>query len=253
MVYIAAMAGRFFSASRDVRWSEVLKTGLRLLTFRATQLELIQLNWKHLVFGVCCTWLVGIGRYWDNPRVGLLQHLGVGSVVYIFILATFLWLIVYPLRPQHWNYLRVLTFISLVSPPALLYAVPVERFLSLPTANSVNAWFLAVVAIWRVALLLFFLRRLGELDGFSAAIATLFPLTLIVTALTVLNLERVVFNFMGGIRQPSGNDSAYEILTLLTVLSIMLFIPLVICYLVVAAYKFQTRRDRPTSNNGKSN
>src|SRR3712207_7552248 len=45
-----------------------------------------------LAFGLACTWLVGVGRYWDNPRASLLQHLGVGSVVYVFALALLLWL-----------------------------------------------------------------------------------------------------------------------------------------------------------------
>ena len=246
------MAVRSVSSPSHIRWSDVLKTCVRLLSFRATQLELIQLTWKHLVFGICITWIVGVGRYWDNPRVGLLQHLGVGSVVYIFVLSAFLWLIVYPLRPKHWSYLRVLTFVSLVSPPAILYAIPVEKFLSLPTANSTNALFLAVVAIWRVALLLFFLQRLGELDWFSTVIATLLPLTMIVVSLTVLNLERVVFNLMGGISSPSGNDAAYVVLILLTWASVLLFVPIVICYLVIAVYKTRARRRSETVNEGES-
>jgi len=72
--------------SRDpdsVGWRASFQTALRLLFFRASQSELIQLGWRHLAIGVICTWLVGVGRYWDNPRAGLLQHLGVGSVIYI--------------------------------------------------------------------------------------------------------------------------------------------------------------------------
>jgi hypothetical protein len=243
------MAARFFSRSSDVRWSEIVKTCLRLLAFRSTQAELIELNWKHLVFGICCTWIVGMGRYWDNPRVGLLQHLGVGSVVYIFLLSTFLWLIVYPLRPQHWSYFRVLTFVSLVSPPAILYAIPVEKFMSLNAASLNNAWFLAIVAGWRVALLLFFLRRLGNLDWFSITVAALLPLTLIIVALTLLNLERVVFDLMGGFVKPSGNDSAYVVLLILTWVSILLFIPILLCYLIAVIHRFRERRANSTKRN----
>jgi hypothetical protein len=228
------MADRFFSRSSDVRWSDVVKTCLRLLAFRSTQAELIQLKWKHLIFGIGCTWIVGIGRYWDNPRVAWPQHLGLGSVVYIFLLSTFLWLIVYPLRPEHWPYLGVLTFVSLVSPPAILYAIPVEKFMSLPAANTANAWFLAIVAAWRVALLFFFLRRLGSLPWFSIVAAALLPLTLIVVGLTLLNLEEVVFDLMGGFVDPSGNDTAYGVLVALTWVSVSLFIPVLICYLAAA-------------------
>ena len=55
----------------------------------------------------------------------------------------FVWLVIWPLRPKEWSYKKVLTFVSLTSAPAILYAIPVERFLSLPTARSVNAWFLS--------------------------------------------------------------------------------------------------------------
>jgi hypothetical protein len=188
-----------------------------------------------LPWGLVCTWIVGIGRYWDNPRVGILQHLGLGSIVYVFALSLFLWLIVSPLRPKHWSYFRVLAFVSLVSPPAILYALPVEKFFSLEIASSINVWFLAIVAGWRVALLLFFFRRLGELDWYSIPVATLLPLTLIVFTLTALNLEKAVFDFMGGVRPGTASDSAYAILFLLSFLSVFLIVPLIICYVVLNA------------------
>jgi len=217
------------------RWRSVFGTMVRLLFFRASQDELANPGWRHLSIGLCCTWIVGIGRYWDNPRVGLLQHLGLGSLVYVFLLSLFLWLIIWPLRPKYWSYFPVLTFVTLVSPPAILYALPVQMFYPLDTANSINAWFLAIVAAWRVALLFFFLRRMGVLGWFAITTATLLPLSFIVVVLTVLNLERVVFNLMGGIVSRSPNDSAYDVLLVLSWLSILLFIPLVICYLTMIA------------------
>ena len=214
-------------------WRSVFGTMGRLLFFRASQDELAGLGRRHLVVGLGCTWIVGIGRYWDNPRVGLLQHMGLGSVVYVFILSLFLWLIIWPLRPRHWSYFRLLTFVTLVSPPAIFYAIPVQMFFRLDTANSVNAWFLAIVAAWRVALLFFFLRRMGELGWFAITTATLLPLSMIVVALTVLNLEQVVFNLMGGMVARSPNDSSYEVLIVLSWLSLVLFIPLLIGYLAM--------------------
>jgi hypothetical protein len=131
----------------DHSWRDVILTASRILTFRASRDELINLGWRHLAFGLGCAWIVGVGRYWDNPKVGLLQHLGVGSVIYVFVLALFLWLVVWPLRPLDWSYFRFCTFVALVSPPALIYAIPVERFYDLNTANSINAMFLAIVAL----------------------------------------------------------------------------------------------------------
>lgn len=224
-------------------WQSVAATTIRLLTFRATREELVNLTGKHLAFGLVATWLVGMGRYWDNPRVHLLQHLGIGSVVYVFMLSLFLWLIVWPLRPKDWSYFRVLVFVSLVSPPAILYAVPLEKFYSLDTANGLNVLFLAIVATWRVALLVFFLRRLGGLGRFSVLVATLLPLTLLVVALTVLNLEKAVFDFMGGVREGTASDASYGILFLLSFFSILLFIPLLLCYTALVVYARRDAKD----------
>jgi hypothetical protein len=219
-------------------WLAAFKVAARVVLFRASQRELIELNYRHLTIGLLCTWLVGIGRYWDNPRVGLLQHLGVGSVIYVFVLSFFLWLIIWPLRPRHWSWFRLLTFVTLVSPPAVLYAIPVQMFFSLTAANEINAWFLAIVATWRVALLFFFLRRLGELPWTVIVTAALLPLSMIVVVITFLNLEKVVFEMMGGIVDPSPNDSSYAILILLTWISILLFVPLLIFYGIMILSRF---------------
>jgi hypothetical protein len=106
-----------------------------------------------------------------------------------------------------------LIFVTLTSPPALLYAIPVEQFMPLPDAQKVNAWFLGIVAAWRVGLLGWFLRTSAGLRGGAIVVATLLPLALIVCALAVLNLEHVVFNIMAGIKpgQRSPNDLAYGI------------------------------------------
>jgi hypothetical protein len=222
--------------------SRILRIVSRLLTFRLTREEFFQFNDRHLAFGVACTWIVGVGRWWDDPRANLLQHLGIGSVIYIFILSLLLWLVARPLKPQSWSYRHVLTFVSLTSPPAILYAIPVERFASLEAARTLNVWFLAVVATWRVALLFFYLRRHALLPIFPIVVAALLPMTLIITALTVLNLERVVFDVMGGLRDGgTANDGAYAILVALTFLSLFLFPPLLLCYIFLAAWSYMRK------------
>lgn len=211
---------------------QIFKDIFRLLSFRITREEILTFGRLHLIFGLICTWLVGIGRYWDNPRADFLQHLGVGSVVYIFVLALLLWLAILPLKPQNWTYFNVLTFISLVSPPAILYAIPVQNFYSFETANSINAVFLLVVAAWRVGLLLFFLVRFALLDWFSTISAALFPLAFIVVALTILNLDRVVYDIMAGIIEQTPNDAAYGVLGWMTLFSVLSFPIIFICYIV---------------------
>lgn len=129
------------------------KTIIRLLTFKIKREEILQFNKSHFIAGLTGTWLVGMSRYWDDHAANLLQHLGLGSVIYIFLLAGFIWLILKPFFIDNWNYFIVLTFISLTSFPAIFYAIPVERFFTVQTANIMNIWFLAIVAGWRLGLL----------------------------------------------------------------------------------------------------
>ncbi len=226
----------------------VLRTTLSLLTFRLSKEEFLQLDGKHLAFGLVCTWLVGIGRYWDHPSAKLLQYLGVGSVIYIFVLSLFLWLVLWPLRPKNWSYRNLLTFISLVSPPAMLYAIPVERWFSFETAASLNVWFLAIVATWRVALLIFYLKRSAELESGELIVATFLPLTVIVFALLALNLEGAVFAIMAGIPESrTANDAAYGVLFVLGLLSYLFLIPLLIAYFVITFQRWRRRKNSSQS------
>ncbi|MCC6900252.1 MAG: hypothetical protein IT377_14835 [Polyangiaceae bacterium] len=216
----------------------------RALSFRLGAEGVGRLGTKHLVAGLACTWLVGIGRWWDDPRAGLLQHLGLGSVIYVFVLAALLWLVLWPLAPGVVSYRAVLTFVSLTSPPAILYAIPVERFFSLATAGRINLWFLAVVATWRVALLLRFLASVPAVGIVKGVIAAILPLTAIVTALTLLNLHRVVFSIMGGIADAdrTAHDAAYGVLVMLTLLSTTLLPVLLVAYVAGIVHSWLRRK-----------
>jgi hypothetical protein len=205
----------------------------RLLTFRSSRAQMLELGRKQLWAGLLVTWVVGMGRWWDDPGASLLQKLGIGSVIYAFVLALVLWVVVLPLRPQDWSYRRVLTFVTMTAPPAILYAIPVERLFDLHTAGRLNVWFLALVASWRVALLVHFFVVLPRIGAFKAVIAALLPLTAIVTVLTILNLHRVVFSIMGGIAdaERSAHDAAYGVLVGLTLISTTLSPLLLVIYL----------------------
>jgi len=118
--------------------SGVLATAVRVLFFRVTREELDQLSVHHLGVGVVFTWLVGMGRYWDNPRAELLQRIGLGSVVYIIVLSLALWFVFKPFVRERWTYMRVVTFVSLTAPPAVFYAIPVEMFMDMAGAQTAN-------------------------------------------------------------------------------------------------------------------
>lgn len=208
----------------------IFNTIIKVLTFKLTRDEMLQFNKTHLLAGLIGTWIVGMGRYWDDSGASLLQHLGFGSVIYIFVLAGFIWLILQPFRVKNWDYFTVLTYIGLTSFPAIFYAIPVERFFSIQTANSINVWFLAIVAIWRLGLLYYFLKHFTMISSGNILTVTLMPICLIISTLTVLNLHRVVFEVMGGVRNPTPHDSSYLFLTLLTGISMILTLPLLIAY-----------------------
>lgn len=208
----------------------LFKTLIKLLTFKLSREEMLKFNKRHFILGLIGTWVVGMGRYWDDVGANWVQHLGLGSVIYIFVLALFIWLILLPFKIKNWNYFTVVTFIGLTSFPAIFYAIPVEKFLSIETSNTINVWFLAIVAAWRLALLYYFLKHFTKLSKGNIITVTLMPICVIISVLTILNLHRVVFNIMGGMRNPTPHDSSYLVLMLLTGLSLILSIPLLIAY-----------------------
>lgn len=219
---------------------KIYQTIIRLLFFKITREEMLNFSTKHFIAGLIGTWIVGMGRYWDDPEASLLQHLGIGSIIYIFLLALFIWLILKPFLIEKWNYFIVLTFISLTSFPAIFYAIPVEQFLPIETANTINVWFLAIVALWRVGLLYYFMKHFTKLNLVNIVTVTLMPICLIITSLTMMNLHRMVFDVMGGRRQVDQHDGAYVVLLVLTTVSIILTIPLIVSYFV-GIYKRRQR------------
>jgi hypothetical protein len=226
--------------------ASVIRDAFRVLTFRRPS-PAIATSWPtYLAFGMTFTWLAGIGRYWDSPRASTWQTLGLGSLAYVLVLALVIWLLLAPLRPERWSYRNVLIFITLTAPPALLYAIPVERFMSLEAAQAANAWFLAIVAGWRVALLAWFLHAVARLRAHVIVVATLLPITLIVVVLAFLNLEHVVFNLMAGIRpeERSPNDIAYYVVLNLALLSTLAAPILGLAYLVMAFNAWSATRHR---------
>lgn len=213
----------------------------RFLFFRASAQDIQGLRWQlYLVPGLLATWLAGMGRHWDHPAARPLERLGVGSLVYVFALSAFLWLLTAPLRPARWRYVQVLTLVTLTSPPAWLYAIPVERFLSLNGALEANVLLLGVVAVWRVGLLMTIFLRYGGLPALSTIVATLLPLTAIVASLYSLSLDAIVYDVMAGFRSTYTPESGvYVVLQLLTGLSMLVAGPLVLAYLALVVARFR--------------
>lgn len=229
---------------------KVLSDQFALLFLRDFRPDIATFRPYYFGWGLFVTWLAGIGRYWDHPNASWWQYLGLGSVIYVFVMADILWLAAAPIRPAHWRYDRVWLFVSLTSLPALLYAIPVEKFLSLPQAQQANVAFLATVALWRVILLFRFLRSSGKLSWIEAPIVALLPLVLIVAGLTALNLEKAVFDLMGGNRGTTANDGAYIVLLLITIFSVMASPVLILSYLALIYFSRKRPKVRGAAGSG---
>jgi hypothetical protein len=123
-------------------------------------------------------------------------------------------------------------------------------------ARSANAWFLAVVAAWRVALLAVFLKRIGGLSAGAVVVATLLPLSIIAVALTIMNVEHVVFDIMSGTREEdrSPNDTAYVVVFVISYFSFMVapFLLLVYLFMAYGAWR-RARADLPADGPGPAN
>lgn len=211
----------------------------RTLTLRQSYEDVMSFSRKTLLYGILGTWIAGMGRYWDNPKAELLQKLGLGSVIYIFVMAALLWLAILPFRAKDWSYIKVLTFVSLTSFPAIIYAIPVEKFVSMALATKLNSYFLLIVATWRVLMLFKFFKVFAKQSIIETIVAMLLPICGIIVMLTLLNLEKVVFDIMAGFIQPSSNDGAYSILIGLSIGSFYVFPFLAVFYLGSVFWRYK--------------
>ncbi len=206
----------------------------RLLTFRSTREELRALDRQHLWLGLIVTWLVGAGR-WHAPYASPAQHAGLGSLVYVCALSGLVWLLYLPLRLEAWSFRRTLTFVSLLSAPAIL-EVPVHHFFDSWDARVFSAWLMGLVTLWRVALLLWFLVRAAGLPPFAAVVSLLLPVDLIVYALAYLGVEHDIDRYVNAMRE----------LDLLGLLAALALVPTLIAYALLVAARLGARRGKST-------
>lgn len=223
---------------------QVLRDELRFLFFMPIRPDFDRLGNCYLAMGLCAAWLAGMGRYYDNPNAHLLQYLGLGSVAYVFVMAGLLYAVLEPLKPANWTYRNVLIFVGMTAPPAILYATPIQWFLSFETARLINISFLVVVAIWRVALLFLYLARSARLGFAGSLVGGLLPLSLVVVILSMLNLQHVTFDIMSGVKTEgtTGMETTYAVILGLTVLSFAIFPFLFFGYIYLINRRQQERQ-----------
>jgi hypothetical protein len=162
------------------------------------------------------TWCVGLerywfnsqsGRYWFNPDAPWWRSTGLSSLAYVGALSLGWWLLFTPLKPAAWSLGRVLTFVSLLSLPGVVHAIPPFCFthpedarLPGPEAEVAGAWLLGGVVSWRAALALWFLVRVGRLPWLAALAAMLLPLNLIPIALSYFDVRHPIDEVVNGWR-----------------------------------------------------
>lgn len=219
----------------------LLRDTWRLLTFRLPAEEFEQFDRRHLYFGLICCWLAGIGRFWATPYVPWYGRLGLGSLLYPFVFALPLALLLWPYVGR-FQYLRVVTYVALTGPLAFLYAPLVPGWLDVPTASQLRMYALGLVSAWRVGLLVQFCTMIAGLRIGAALAVSGLLLTGIVTGVTALNLEGVVIAIMGAPRPPTPSDASYGLLTLLSIVSILLLPITAVATLITSMMTSRRRR-----------
>ena len=162
-----------------------------------------QAVWLGLLFVLSA----GFAREYDGEDLlaepwHLLIPLG-ASLATSFLLFGFVWLLDRGWKreelPFSEGYRSFLGLYWMTAPLAWLYAIPVERFLSPAQAVEVNLWLLAIVAAWRVVLMIQVVSTLLRISVGRA----MFPVLLFADSLVVVILFLTplpVFSLMGGIR-----------------------------------------------------
>lgn len=120
-------------------------------------------------------------------------------------------------------------------------------------AISANVLFLGIVATWRVALYIQFLRNVGKLSFEKTIVMSLLPLVGIMFALMALNLENAVFEIMAGLETERTDtelihDNVYGFVFFLGVLSIIAAPIVLLLYLGLCFQQWLRRRKENQEN-----
>lgn len=222
---------------------KALRTILRILTFRAAREELKENVAALLVTALIITWIVGIGRWWDDPRdLPIFVRMGVGSVLYVFGMAAILWVTFAPFVAEKLGARHFVAFVASTSLPGLVYAVPIEQWTDLDTAATYNVFALLFVSVYRVSLLLWFCRRVNKLNWTESVVVTFLPISVIAFALTALGHAASVMDIMGGLRDRMSKSDMEMIVGLIGCLSIVLGPILIIIYIAMASHAQYLRK-----------
>ena len=170
-----------------------------------------EFGWWHFFFGIAVTWLVGVGRWWDDPGADPVRLTGIGSIVYVLFLSSFVYLVARPMAAADAplkNAWRVLIAVTLTAAPAALYAFPIEQFGSPDLHLNYNSAALFAVSTWRVMMFYHLLRAGGSMDKKQAWAVMLVVISVILGVLGFFGVLGAVANSMGGFRDAAEERGA---------------------------------------------
>lgn len=164
---------------------------------------------EHLILGLVCTGVVGMGRWWDDTSAIWQKQTGIGSLVYVFFLGLLIWMLAMPWPKSAAGkptYLQTVSFITLTAPPGLVYAFPIELFGDPSVSTIYNLSALVIVSAWRVSCFVRYLRegvQLNRYQTFLTAAMLILPILLVAGFFGILSQ---IANSMGGFRGESAES-----------------------------------------------
>lgn len=110
-------------------------------------------------------------------------------------------------------------------------------------AQQLNLQFLALVALYRVALLIHFCVRSLRLNAIETITTTFLPISIAVFFVAMLNVTNIVIDFMGGVRgEPNRKLEMETFVMFLSCLSWVVAPFLMLVYLSMLLVRWQVRR-----------
>ena len=215
-------------------------TIVRFLGFQSSAIRAVagsrRATWVGLLFVVSA----GFAREYDGEfLVAEPWHVGiplVASLVGCGILTCLVWLLAWRRQVQEVSFggtfRALLNLYWMTAPLAWVYAIPVERLLSPTAATVANLGLLAIVATWRVALMV---RCVGVLYG-ASVISAAAPVLLFSTVIAWIALRLVpspVFMIMGGVRLTESEEIILSTRLLIEASCVLTAPVWLLCYLVL--------------------
>ena len=177
------------------------------LSFRATAIRDLAESRSAFWVGLAFVLSAGMAREYDGEYLlaepwHLLLPLA-ASLIGCLALTLLVWLMTLgspkPRLDLAATFVGLLNIYWLTAPMAWLYAVPVERFFSPGEATRMNLAFLALVSVWRVALMSRSISVLYQVR-FMHALVPVMLFSIIMVSVALRWIPSPVFMVMGGVR-----------------------------------------------------